>query len=126
MDGPRTLQRAHDEAHAYGTTMMGCMRVTDSACVSVQVYTYLLRPLTAPGRTDTMQRLQQRQQQQDSSTVSSSDADHLSGGRQGSGTSEATVGYELQLVMEYCPLVRTAVSWILPNISCSSGQISSW
>jgi hypothetical protein len=82
------------------------------ACIhstALQVYTYLLRPLTAPGRThSTAQQRQQQQQQHDSSTVSSSDPEHqqfVSGGRQGSGASEATVGYELQLVMEYCPLV---------------------
>lgn len=92
-----------------------------------QVYTYLLRPLTAPGRTrstaqDTTQRLQHRQQQQhqDSSTVSSSDPEHhqcVLGGHQGSGASEATVGYELQLVMEYCPLVSTMY---IISITCSA------
>jgi hypothetical protein len=89
------------------------------------VYTYLLRPLTAPGRdrnagdTSTTQQQQQRQQQQQLLTAGggshsqSSCSDDLlarastgmlAAGRQGSG-GDAVVGYELQLVMELCPLV---------------------
>jgi len=87
----------------------------------MQVYTYLLRPLTAPGRPqDLVSRQQQSQQHQSSTSSSGSDPRHpsnqqqhrqgstgLSSGRQGSG-GETVVGYELQLVMEYCPLVRAA------------------
>jgi hypothetical protein len=81
-----------------------------------QVYTYLLRPLTAPGRhaSGDYVSTQQRQQQLSGSLTSSDDqqqqqtATHASSGvpcgHQNSG-SEAIVGYELQLVMEYCPLV---------------------
>lgn len=88
--------------------------------IALQVYTYLLRPLTAPGRPrDPATRQQQPQQHPRSSSTSSSSSDPhhhsnqqqlrqgstgLSSGRQGSG-GETVVGYELQLVMEYCPLV---------------------
>lgn len=97
-----------------------CWSGTPSVCV-LQVYTYLLRPLTASGRRGSgdlgsAQQRQQQQQQLTSGSVSDSEQQQqqlarcstgVSAGRQGSG-SEAIVGYELQLVMEYCPLVSDA------------------
>eukprot|EP00775_Hariotina_reticulata_P006912 gene6912-7128_t len=84
----------------------------------VQVYTYLLRPLTIPGFS-----LDEQQQQPRTSSGGSSPGTPLatsvpaagsSGQRKGSNTSSssaAVVGYELQLVMEYCALgsLRAAI-----------------
>lgn len=94
---------------------------------ATQVYTYLLRPLTGTGRqrsgqggtTSGHQTGQRLQAVNSSDSGTGSSAEHTmqaaaayagslaASSRQGSG-SEAIVGYQLQLVMDYCPLVRAS------------------
>lgn len=93
---------------------------------TLQVYTYLLRPLTAPGRpqhSTTYGDTTTQPLHDSNNSISSRESDHhlhqqqqggcgAGGGgtcstasRQGSGSEAAVVGWELQLVMEHCPLV---------------------
>jgi hypothetical protein len=110
---------------------------TDSVTLASfpQVYTYLLRPLTAPGRVqggnDPVTTQQQLQHQLDDTSTSTTDQQAqlqlarqsrgMTASRQGSGDDAVVTGYELQLVMEYCPLVSERMaSWGL--IDCTAGS----
>jgi hypothetical protein len=86
----------------------------------LQVYTYVLRPLSAGGLAGPSQQ-QQCAGMPNSSGSSSTPPAAAAGSVRGSGTAasgnlgaaaaaaQQVVGYELQLVMEYCPLVSNNV-----------------